>query len=187
MSLSLAVGRFWKGLCSVHLAIPGGAETAAEETEHEEDSSNPEGHGHLEVVDHSPWECIASSFLHGATADGVVLGEHEDSGGDQDSELEEAGEEGAVDGAHSHSPSPGSDEHEEGVEANDTVGSAHEDASDGETGTSLLAVIVTVLPEIDLSLEEAKGDILVVDVEASVNFKVSLEASSILNFSCVGV
>lgn len=102
--------------------------------------------------------------MHGAGTHGVVLGEEEGGGGGEDGELEDAHEEGAVDRAGSPSVSPGSDEHEEGVEADKTEEGAHEGGEEGHLGASLLAVDVTVVNHGDEGIEIVLVDVLVVVV-----------------------
>ena len=79
------------------LGLVGGAETAGEEAEHEEDLGDPEVDVEHEVIGHSPWHSSPSWCKRDRAERHGVGGEQEDSGGDEGSELEDAGEEGAVD------------------------------------------------------------------------------------------
>lgn len=105
--------------------------------------------------------------MHGAGTHSVVLGEEESGGGGEDGELEDAHEESAVDRADSPSVSPGSDEHEEGVEADKTEEGAHESGEESHLGASGLAVDVTVINHGDVVIEEVLVEVLVVVAHGS--------------------
>lgn len=146
------------------LSSEGGAHAAADEDEHPDPAEDPGDEDGVEVVGHGPHEGVAG-VGEGARADGVVLGEEAGAHGDQDGELEEAGEEGAVDGAHSPPPPPRADEHEEGVEADDAVGGAHQRRHHGELGALRLAVHVAVFHKFDQVLQVVLVEALVGDCD----------------------
>ena len=148
-------------------ALVGGAETAAAEEEHEEPASDPDDEGPVEVVGDVPWHVRAPGCVHGSGADGVVLGEQERGAGGEDSKLEDAHEQGAVDGADSPVGSPGADEHKEGVEADETEEGAHESGEDGHLRALLLAVDVAVVDHVEEVFEVITVDVLVVVVDAT--------------------
>lgn len=134
--------------------VPGRAHSAAKEDEGGEDCADPELESNAEVIRHSPSGIAWGSDRHRSAADVVVLGHKEDTGGDKDSELEQAGNECAVDGTDSPSVSPCSDEHKESVESNNAVGSTHKSSDERELRARLLAVHVTIFREVDLGLHE---------------------------------
>ena len=72
-----------------------------------------------------------------------------------------------VDRADSPSVSPGSDEHEEGVEADKTEEGAHESGEESHLGASGLAVDVTVINHGDVVIEEVLVEVLVVVAHGS--------------------
>jgi len=87
-------------------------------------------------------------------ADLVEFGEEHRGDSDKAGELNHASAHGAVDGGDSGPVVKGADEHEDSVEADDTEDTGHEASDNSQLGASGLAVKVTVLNELNLSLEE---------------------------------
>ena len=137
---------------------------AADEAEHEEEGDNPEGASDVEIVSHGP-DADTPGRSHGAHADLVVLGVEDGAGGDEDTELEEADEAREVGGADSESVSPGADEHEEGVEGDETVDETHEAGDQGHLRASSLAIEVAIVDHVDVVSHEVTIDLRVVPSE----------------------
>jgi len=146
--------------------LVGGAETAAAEEEHGEPAGDPEGEAPVEVVGDVPWEVHAPSLVHRSGAHGVVLGEEEGSAGGKDSKLEDAHEQSAVDGADSPSVSPRANEHEQGVQTDQTEEGAHKGGEKGHLGALSLAVDVAIVNHGDPVIKVVSVNILVVVVDA---------------------
>ena len=68
--------------------------------------------------------------------------------------FEEANEESAVDRADSPSVSPGANEHEKRVEADETVDNTHEGSDQSQLRACFLAVNVAVINQLNIILEE---------------------------------
>jgi hypothetical protein len=149
------------GLTHSVFALAGGLETTEEEGEEKNDAHDPEAKAHAEVVTHGPLE-TASSGSERARADGVPSVAEDDSGDDDDAELEEAGEEGAVDGQNAILVPECTDEHEEGVEGDDAEAELVEAGDQGELRALSQAVNVTVFEEGDSVLQQAFVEALVV-------------------------
>ena len=122
ISLEAQIARFHsrRHLSSI-LVAHGGAQTAADEAEHSDEGHDPDGESHVEVVGHTPHVTFAHGFLNRASANSVVFGEHHDATGNQGTELEKANAEGAPDGADSSPPSPSADEHEDGIQGDQSI------------------------------------------------------------------
>ena len=120
------------------------AQSATSEAAHCEERENPESGNHGEVVSHGPFHS-SPGWVNRSHADGVVFGEQESTDSDLDSELEHAHEECAVGGDLSAHGDPGADEHEESIQANESIDGGHKDGDDGHLGACLLAVNIAVL------------------------------------------
>ena len=155
------------------MGLLSGAHAAADERQHKDQAANPQVEGHHKVIVHCPPEAF-EGVGEGAGANVVVLGEHHSAGNNGEDELEHAGDEGAVDRTDPPSVSPGADEHEECVEGDDTEGGAHEDSDDGELGSSLLAIHVTVVVEVDEGLAEVSGQVLVGPVDSTTDNEINI-------------
>lgn len=139
-------------ICSL-LCFHGGAETAREPDEHCEPSNDPKCGGHEDVVTVMPDEG-SEGVVKRSGADLVEFGEEHRGDSDKAGELNHASAHGAVDGGDSGPVVKGADEHEDSVEADDTEDTGHEASDNSQLGASGLAVKVTVLNELNLSLEE---------------------------------
>ena len=144
----------------------GGAHSAADEDKHPNKASNPNNKGDVEVICHSPRH-TSSCVKQRACTDSVSLCKQEGADDTEDNELEEASEESAVYGADSPSVSPGSNEHEKCVKANNTIGDAHESSNKGHLGACPLAVDVTVISLLNLSLKEVLVEVLIADSDVA--------------------
>ena len=154
-------------LSSVHLRRSVcGAQSAAEEAEHGEDLGKPAGEHGLHVISHGPSQTI-HSVNHGERAEAVVLGEEEGSDGNKDGELEDTGKEGAVDRAGTEAVSPGTNKHEDGVDANDGGGDTHKNSDKSELGALGLAVDVTVINHIEERIKVFLVEVVVVVADRS--------------------
>lgn len=60
-----------------------------------------------------------------------------------------------------------SEEHDESVQSNDSVGCAQEDSDDGQLRAFLLAVNVAILPKLQLGFQEIHSQILLSPIDAS--------------------
>jgi hypothetical protein len=130
--------------CSFSFGLVGGAQSTADEYKHPDEAEDPNNKCDVKVVGHGPGEGFGGSFER-ARAQSIILCEHEGADNTKNNELEEAGEEGAVDGADSPSVPPSSNEHEKCVETDDTVDDAHEGSDQSKLRSRFLAVDVTVL------------------------------------------
>ena len=146
------------------------AEAAADEGNHEDTASDPEVESHGEIVVHGPSETI-ESVCQRSSANTVVPGEHHGSNDDVEDHLNEASNQGAVDGADSPSVSPGTDEHEERVKSDNSEGSSHEGCNYGELGATFLAIHVTVICKILKSLKELSCHFFVIVVDGTINLQ----------------
>ena len=147
--------------------LVGGAETAAAEEEHGEPARDPDREAPVEVVSDVPWEVHAPSLVHRSGAHGVVLREQEGGAGGKDGKLEDAHEQSAVDRADSPSVSPCADEHEQGVQTDQTEEGAHEGGKEGHLGALSLAVDVAIVNHVEPVLEVVSVNVLVVVVDAA--------------------
>merc|ERR1739844_446424 len=97
--------------CSFFIRPEGGAHSAADEDKHPDEAEDPNNKRNVEVIGHSPGHASCRRCKR-AGAHSIILCEQKGTDDTKDNELEEAGEEGAVDGADSPSVPPGSNEHE---------------------------------------------------------------------------
>lgn len=139
-------------ICSLS-CFHGGAETTSEPDEHCEPSHNPKCGSHEDVVSVVPDEGCKGVVERSGT-NFVEFGEEQRGNYDKADELNHASAHGAVDGGDSGPVVKGADEHEDSVEADDAEDSSHEASDNSQVGASGLAVKVTVLNELNLSLEE---------------------------------
>ena len=151
----------------------GGAHSAADERQHENQGHDPEVECHRDVVVHGPPEAGEGVGERAAT-DVVVLGEEHGAGDDGEDELEHASDEGAVDGADSPSVPPGTDEHEERVKSDDAEGGTHELSDDGETRAELLAVHVTVFLKVKERLLQVSSQLLLVPADLTTDSELNV-------------
>ena len=148
------------------LVSEGGAHSAADEDKHPNEANDPNNKGDIEVVCHSPRHG-SGGCKERATADSVILCYQKSTDYTEDNELEQAGEESAVNGADSPSVSPGSDEHEKRVKADNTVNNAHECCDQSQLRACLLAVDVTVIDQFYKILEEVLVQVLITHTDVS--------------------
>jgi len=174
ISLREGVGHDLDGVST--LRSVGTAHSAAHEGDHEDKLGNPEHHVHVVVVGHGVKSTLSSQDSGARAQDRGVLAEDVGGRGDEDNELEQAGEEGAVGRDHSALLHPGSAEHEEGVEADEGEGKSVQRGDNGEAGASLLAVHITVLNQFEVGLNEIDS-CLVILVE---DFGRTLHVSDVL-------
>lgn len=135
------------------------------EDEHEDPGEDPDEEGPVEVVGHGVGDSWAPGGEEGSGADGVVGGEKHGGNDDEHDEGAEASADGAEDGADSPVGSPGSDEHEKGVEADKTVDETHEGGNGGHVGAGGLAINIAVLDHGDVVLEKILVKVSVVEVD----------------------
>ena len=138
--------------CSL-LGSEGGAQSAAEEDKHPDEAEDPNDKRDVEVVCHGPGQAYGGRIQR-ACADSVPFCEQEGSDDTKKNELEEAGEEGAVDGADSPSVPPGANEHANGIDANNCVCNAHKNGHYCELRALGETVDITVFIKFYLLLQE---------------------------------
>ena len=155
------------------LVSEGGAHSAADEDKHPNEAEDPNNKGDIEVVCHMPRHALGG-ISERARADSIILCEHKSTDNTEDNELEEADAESAVDGADSPSVSPGSNEHEKRVEADETVDNTHEGRDKSELRACLLAVDVTVIHHFNIILYEVLVEVLIAHFDISSDFNVKV-------------
>lgn len=169
---------------SVHFGcfFGSGAKTAEEEGEHSDDLGNNESDSHVVVILHVPEKSITGSSDDRLSAEGRVLAEEKSEGGDDDGELEEAGEEVAVDLEDSNVGSPSADEHENSLNLDEEEGEGVEEVNDGQLGTLGLAIDITVVDDLSDVLHEVVEDVIFpVDLLAGVDISGGLDVGAPVN------
>ena len=120
----------------------------------------------------------SESGCHRSCADCVVLGEEHGTSDNCKDELKEAGDKSAVDRADSAPVSPGSDEHEERVETDNSESGGHENGDGSQLRARFLAVHITIFRDIGHGFKQIGRELLVVPVQAAFYFNFDIPSIS---------
>ena len=140
---------------------------AAHESNPGEEAHYPDAVDCVEVVSHGPEPGAVphGGRSHRARADSIVLSEEHGTGGNQNADLEAAGEAAAAEhGELSPAVAPRANEDNDGVQLDEEVGEAHQTGNECQLRTFRLAVDVAVLNHLEPGSSEIAVEVDVVIV-----------------------
>ena len=161
--------------------------SAAAEAHTDDPGGSPEGNDHSEVISHIPGVTVTSSLDHRSTADSAVLAEEHSGGNKKEDKEDAAGHDRAEKGTDSAAWSNISENHHNSGKAEESVRDGHKCGDRGQTRSSLLALDITVINQVDQVSDRISVKVLIEDIDLARDGNLHVPALTTLRVSVVSV